>query len=342
MREAAREAAEATRDAAREARESVAEAIPEAMRAERDAMHAIGPQMRGMAHQWHTHGNVTSEDSDDGTTIDTTLAFAATGGVVDLGVVSGEITVRGWARAEARVHATAESGPIDFEHGPARISLDVHRRYGDGDCEFDLTVPYGTRVLMRSNSGDLHYLAVKGEMEARTMSGGVDVNDTKGMTTVETVSGDIRARGIAGSLRVNTISGGVELASVAGDVDVSTVSGDISLPDARSRVVRMESVSGTEIYGGTIDPAGRYDFHSHSGDITLRMPADVSASLSLQTFSGDIDSDFKLTINPTNSTVGHHQGHHIDTAIGSGGGAHVTIETFSGDVRLERRTHASE
>jgi DUF4097 and DUF4098 domain-containing protein YvlB len=195
---------------------------------------------------------------------------------------------------------------------------------------------------MRSNSGDLHYLAVKGEVEARTVSGGVDVSDTKGTTTIETVSGDIRARGIAGSLRVNTISGTVELSTVTGDVDVSTVSGDITLPDARSRVVRMESVSGTEIYGGTIDPAGRYDFHSHSGDITLRMPADVSATLSLQTFSGDFDTDFKLTLNPSNSPINRHQGHHIDTTIGSGGGAHVTIETFSGDVRLERRSRTSE
>jgi DUF4097 and DUF4098 domain-containing protein YvlB len=99
----------------------------------------------------------------------------------------------------------------------------------------------------------------------------------------------------------------------------------------------MESVSGTETYGGTIDPAGRYDFHSHSGDVSLRMPANVNASLSLQTFSGDIDSDFKLTLEP-NSPHGRREGHHIDTTIGTGAGAHVTIETFSGDVRLERQS----
>jgi DUF4097 and DUF4098 domain-containing protein YvlB len=193
---------------------------------------------------------------------------------------------------------------------------------------------------MRSNSGDLHYLSVKGEVETRTVSGGVDISDTKGSTAVETVSGDIRARNVDGSLRLNTISGGVELGSMNGDADISTVSGDISLIDAHSRVVRMESVSGTETYAGTIDPAGRYDFRSHSGDISLRIPADANAMVSLQTFSGDIDSDFKLTLNPNSDAGRHHDGHHIDTTIGTGGGARVTIETFSGDVRLERSSHS--
>jgi DUF4097 and DUF4098 domain-containing protein YvlB len=344
-REAAHEAAEAAREAAREARDAVAENVPQAMAAMRESLRDVGPEMRDMEHEWRWnkgkhHDDDEDRDADEETSIDTTLAFAATGGVIDLELLSGEITVRGWSRAEARVHATSESGPIDFDHTSARISLDAHRGHGD-DCEFDLTVPYGTRVLMRSNSGDLHYLAVKGEVEARSVSGGVDMSETKGSTTIETVSGDIRARDINGSLRINTISGTVELASVTGDIDISSVSGDITLPDARSRVVRMESVSGTETFGGTIDPAGRYDFHSHSGDISLRMPGDVNASLSLQTFSGDIDSDFKLTLNPTGAS-GRREGHHIDTTIGNGGGAHVTIETFSGDVRLERRSRTSE
>jgi len=315
-------------------------------------MRIIGPEMRDMTHAWdhawsenghyayHDH-EIQGPDDNDETAIDTTLAFSASGGVVDLGLISGEITVRGWSRAEARVHATSESGPITFDHTQSRISLESHRGGGD-DCQFDLTVPYGTRVLMRSNSGDLHYLAVKGEIEARTVSGGVDLSDAKGTTNIETVSGDIRARNIEGNLRVNTISGTIELSTVTGDVDVSTVSGDITLPDAKSRIVRMESVSGTETYGGTIDPAGRYDFRSHSGDITLRMPGTANASLSLQTFSGEIDSDFKLTLNPTIRSSERHESHHIDTTIGTGAGAHVTIETFSGDVRLERRSHTSE
>jgi DUF4097 and DUF4098 domain-containing protein YvlB len=350
-REAAQDAREAAREAAQEAREAVAEALPQAMEAQRDAMREIGPAMRDMGRtmdrDWHGNhwrddrdNRDSRDDGDDEITIDTTLAFAATGGVVDLGLISGEITVRGWSRAEARIHATSESGPINFDHTPSRIGLEVHR--GGDDCQFDLTIPFGTRVLMRSNSGDLRYLSVKGDIEARTVSGGVDISDTKGSTTIETVSGDIRARNMDGGVRANTISGTVELGSVTGDADISTVSGDVSLLDARSRIVRMESVSGTETYGGIIDPAGRYDFRSHSGDITLRIPGDANAMLSLQTFSGDIDTDFNLTLHTGSGESGHHAGNHIDTTIGKGGGAHLTIETFSGDVRIQRASRASE
>lgn len=340
-REASKVAAEATREATREARIAMAETMPQAMQAERDALRSIGPTVHEMTRQWRNDGrwrDTQGRDDDDEVTIDTTVTFNASGGVVDLGIMTGEITVRGWSRAEARIHAHSESGAITFDHTSSHISLDAH--HGSDECEFDVTVPYGTRVLMRSNSGDIHYLSVKGEIEARTVSGGVDISDAEGNVSVETVSGDMRARHVVGPLRVNTISGGIEATSVTGNAELSSVSGDISLLDTTSPVVRMETVSGTVTYSGNINPAGRYDFHSHSGDMTLRIPAETNATLSLGTFSGDIDTDFKLSLHGGGDANGHHDGSHMDTTIGNGGGAHITIETFSGDVRIQRRSHS--
>ncbi len=57
-------------------------------------------------------------------TIDTTVAFAASGGVVDLRLVSGEITVTGWDRPEVKIHAASENMPIRFEAGANRVSLE--------------------------------------------------------------------------------------------------------------------------------------------------------------------------------------------------------------------------
>jgi DUF4097 and DUF4098 domain-containing protein YvlB len=314
---AAREVAQATRDALSEAGRAISEASRETA------------YDRGGHHGWSTH---IDADGGDETTIDTTVAFGSAG-VVDLGVIGGQITVRGWSRSEARIHASSDEGGIRFEHSAGRLLLEADRR-GGADAEFDLTVPYGTKVLMRSSSGDLHALGVKGEIEARTVSGELDVSEVVGMCNLENISGDIRARDINGSLRVNEVSGDVELQNVVGDVDISTVSGDIALPNAKSRVVRMGSVSGQITFGGPVDPAGRYDFRSHSGDITLRFPADANATLSLETFSGSIDSQFRITI--SGSGVGSRRAseHHIDTTLGKGG-PQVTVETFSGDIRLE-------
>ncbi len=263
--------------------------------------------------------------------IDTLLGFAATGGIVDLGLVAGEITVTGWERAEVKIHATSEGPPIQATLGRDRIALDVHPRHDDRDVAFDLTVPFGTRVITHSVSGDVHVHDVRGALDGRTVSGDADVAGAAA-TTLETVSGALRARDIAGNIRALSVSGDVNLDDVRGDVDIGTVSGDIAVPAARARLVHVESVSGDVAYGGPIDPAGRYEFHSHSGDVTLHLPAGAAAALSLDTFSGSVDSDFPVPLTDSRQ-IG--PGHHIDVLLGRGG-ARVTVETFSGDISLKR------
>jgi DUF4097 and DUF4098 domain-containing protein YvlB len=303
------------------------------------------PPSRYSYHNQHRHRHDDEDDDsdhdgdNDGVTIDTTFAFSGSGGVIDLGIVSGQITVHGWSRNEAKIHATSEEGRIEFEHSSSRILLDVRNHHG-GDSDFEVTVPIGTRVLMRSTAGDLHADGVKGPMEARTVSGEVGISDVTGDAIVDGVSGDIEIRNVEGNLRVNSVSGEIQLANIHGDVDAQGVSGDITLPNGQSHMVRMESVSGNLTYGGTISSDGRYDFHSHSGDVTLRVPGDVGASLGMETFSGSIESEFRVVIS-ADSGDRRGSGQHIETTLGHGG-AHITIETFSGDIRLQRLTSHGE
>jgi DUF4097 and DUF4098 domain-containing protein YvlB len=277
----------------------------------------------------------------EATTIDTTVAFATSGGVADLRLVSGEITVVGWDRPEVKIHATSEDTPIRLEASANRVLLESREatrgEHRGEDVTFNLFVPRGTHVLMHSISGDLTAHGVKGELVARTTSGSVQV-DNAGPTVLESVSGDVTGRALTGPVRVSSVSGDVQLGDVAGDVEVSTVSGDISIPEARSKIARIESVSGDIRYHGPIDPTGRYDFQSHSGDVTLRIPAATQANVSLQTFSGSLQSAFPLSVNVGSDDPDHHRGHfgrRVDTKLGDGG-AELCVETFSGDIAIER------
>jgi hypothetical protein len=278
--------------------------------------------------------------SDEGTSIDTTIPFAASGGVIDLTLVSGEITVTGWSRPEARIHVMSDDSPVRFEHGPNRILLDTEHGYGrhhGDDVQYSLTVPVGTRVLMHSTSGDLRSQGTHGEIEARSVSGDVEVDDAVRSATLESVSGNVRARGIDGDARTRSVSGDVDLDRVHGDITLASVSGHGYVTNARSRVVRMETVSGDLAYAGTFDPTGTYDFRAHSGNVRLELPSDVGATISVDTFNGDLRTEFPITVRPTghgNDNEGPTR-HHLDTTIGSGG-AHITISTFSGDVELLR------
>ena len=271
--------------------------------------------------------------------IDTTVPFAR-GGVVDLSLISGEIRVVGWSRAEVRVSARSEGGRLRFEASPSRVSLDLEhqggRHRGDLDATYELSVPVGTRVLMRSTSGDLAARGVKGEVEARSVSGSVEIDDA-GRVTLESVSGDVQASRVNGEARTHSVSGEVAVRDVTGDVDAESVSGDITLRGTKARVARVETVSGDVTYDGSVDPAGRYDFHSHSGTLRLVLPASTNATLSLQTFSGDIDSAFPLTVRPTGDAgkEGRRSGRRMEFTLGSGG-PRITAETFSGEIVIER------
>jgi hypothetical protein len=291
-----------------------------------------------------------TDDRDDGATIDTTIPFATSGGVVDLSLISGQITVTGWNRPEARIHVSSddENVPVRFEHGPDRILLDArqgghwhhHDDDDDNDVEYNLTVPVGTRVLMHSTSADLHARGTHGEIEARSVSGDVEVDDVTHGATLESVSGNVQARGIDGDVRARSVSGDVDLDDVTGDITLSTISGHGYVTNGHARVVRLETVSGDLSYGGPLDATGTYDFRAHSGNITLQLPGDVGALLSMDTFSGDIQTDFPLTISP--NTDNGPPRHHVDTTLGRGG-AHVTLSTFSGDIELRRsggRSHS--
>jgi DUF4097 and DUF4098 domain-containing protein YvlB len=176
---------------------------------------------------------------------------------------------------------------------------------------------------------------VKGDVEARTVSGGVEVDGAGDHTVVESVSGDVRATRLAGDVRANSVSGEVELSDVGGDAEGESVSGDVRIRNARSKVARAETVSGEVAYEGTIDPAGRYDFHSHSGDVTLVLPAAVNASVSIGTFSGGIESDFPLTLRPESESSRPRRARRLEFTIGSGG-PRINAETFSGDVVIRR------
>ena len=272
-------------------------------------------------------------DRERGSALDTTLAIGRNG-AVELTLHAGEIVVTAWDRQEVRIRARSDRGEIDLDASASRISLDVDGHGHAGESRFEVQVPAGTRVLARAMSGDVTIRGTRGEVEARTLNGDVDVQDATTLLA-ESVSGGVRASRIAGRTGASSVSGDVELSDIGGDVRAESTSGEIWLSNIRARVVRAESVSGGIDFSGTIDRAGSYEFTSHSGDINLALPADVGAQVGVETFNGDIQSDFPLRMEPT--TDDRNRQRRLEFTLGSGG-ARITASTFSGSIDLERGT----
>ena len=275
------------------------------------------------------------DDDDASSRIDTTVALSA-GGVVELSLISGEIKVTSWNRDQVRVHATSEGGLLQFDASSGRVSLSVRSQHGNmGDTEYQVTIPAGARLITHSVSADI---TTDGgtDVEARSVSGDVSVSDATGRATMESVSGRLKARNVGRGLRASTVSGDLEANDITGDIDAQSTSGDIVFGGTKSSFVHTQTVSGETRFGGTVDRAGRYEFHSHSGDIQLAVPS-TGVTFDVNTFSGDLQSDYPMTLQP-GSEVGHK---HMEFSI-NGGGARVTAETFSGDITVERPGHSHE
>ena len=270
--------------------------------------------------------------SDERQRIDTTFAFEK-GGVVDLGLVSGDITVTGWTKNEVKVIASIEIGYFEYAFSSSRVQIKAKsRRNRMGESRIEISVPIGSEVRASTISGDVAVRGTAGMVTATTVSGEVEVRDASDAVEMHAVSGDVRGEKLRGRIRVNTVSGDVRLDDVAGDLRGKSVSGTLSVRGALEGL-DFESVSGDLEFRGEFRGTGSFSANTHSGDIRMTLPENLAANLDLRTFSGDMRTEFPLTLQP-GAQVGRRT-REMQTTI-NGGGARIRLGTFSGDITIQK------
>lgn len=262
--------------------------------------------------------------------IDTTIAFDKNG-TVTINAGSGDVIVTGSGSSQLHVRAVSDDDDVRLDASRNTVDLSTARR--GSDTRFEVTVPLGTRVFAKSQSGDISIRGTRGEVEVNAQSGDIRIEDVNGRLDVKSFSGDIAATNVTGDVDITTQSGDLTLTDIRGNVEISNTSGDISMKGITAKLVRAKTTSGDVGYDGTIDPGGRYELVSHSGDVRLRIPRDASAQLTVSTWNGEIDSDFPITLKPGEHGIGASNSKRFTFEIG-GGSARITAETFSGDVTV--------
>jgi DUF4097 and DUF4098 domain-containing protein YvlB len=154
------------------------------------------------------------------------------------------------------------------------------------------------------------------------------------------VSGDLQITDAeAGELRFESVSGDVVVNKLkANGLDVNAVSGDVRISDVETGRATLRSVTGDVEFGGRLARNGRYQLQTHSGDLQIT-PVDVRGfALEATTFSGEIRSDFTVTVQGTQSDPQSNRrvGRSIRGSFGDGG-ATLMLQSFSGDIILIRR-----
>jgi DUF4097 and DUF4098 domain-containing protein YvlB len=272
--------------------------------------------------------------------LDTTVRLNLRG-TVDLSLVSGKITVRGWELPDVKILASTGNGALRFDATANRVTLRVDQEGALGrsmvDASYDVSVPRGTRLRLQSASGNVTASGSQGEIAATTVSGAIDVSGGRRQVTLESVSGPIRASQLAGDLRAQNVSGSVRAENVSGRIEAWTVRGGIRLIGLRSNDVRAETASGEIVYAGRVATGGTYDFESHSGPIRLTIPPNPGAHFRLETVSGVVQADVPVDTVP--AAAGRKRGR-VEFTIGDGR-AKVTARTFSGRIFVKSGADAS-
>lgn len=146
-------------------------------------------------------------------------------------------------------------------------------RDNDVKVEFSVRVPAGVRFLGHSVNGGITAKGLKGDVDAHTVNGGVEV-ETAGHAEAVTVNGSIEAAvGRAdwtGSARFKTVNGAITLSLPAGtnaDVSAKTVNGGIDTDFP----ITVQGKIGRRRLEGTIGSGGReLELETVNGSIELR------------------------------------------------------------------------
>ena len=267
--------------------------------------------------------------------VDTTFAFSKDG-VLDLTTFSGDVVVTGSQRQEARIRGLTERG-TRWRVSASRITIEAEGYRGrSGEAGYEITVPEGVRVIINSMNGSIAVRGVKGEVELHTNNGDIEVTDAVGRVEMSTLSGDVTGTRIRGAVDATTLNGTAALTDVQGpSIAAESTSGSVEVVNAVSPDIDLSSVSGEVDFSGPLDPKGRYAFTSHSGTVSLTIPSNTSARFSIETFNGEIDSDFPFTLQPNRD---RRNGQRLEFNVGAGE-ARVTAESFSGGVVIRRASN---
>lgn len=260
---------------------------------------------------------------------------------------AGSFTVRTWEKDAVRVEAVhSERERISIRPTEAVLRVGVSSDRGPSrTVDFTLTVPAWMPMNLNGTYVDIDLEGMQSEVSAETVGGDVRLRGGSGVVSLKSVEGIIEVQGSKGRLTVSTVNEAIHVRDAAGEVTAETVNGDVTLERVEAPSVDVATVNGDVLYDGSVRDGGTYRFATHNGDVTLRVPDQINASVFVRTYRGDFETDFPVKLPAAEPPADDHDSRHrrrnrrLNFTLGSGA-ARVELESFGGDIELRRRSAA--
>jgi len=170
----------------------------------------------------------------------------------------------------------------------------------------EISAPPDAQVHAKVDSGGIRVDGVKGPVECKADSGGIDIAHADAEVHASTDSGGIHIHDIRGPVYARADSGGIDALDIHGSIDVSTDSGGIHMSQTSAAPVKA---------------------HADSGGASLKLAPGSGYDLKIHSDSGRIQVA-EMTVHGTISE------HHYEGTV-RGGGPRVDIDVDSGNIDIE-------
>jgi hypothetical protein len=258
---------------------------------------------------------------------------------------AGSIAVRTWEKDAVRVEAEhSNRDRINIRTTEAVLRVGASSEHGPSrTVDFTLTVPRWLPVALNGTYVDIDLEGMQGEVSAETVGGDVRLKGGTGTVTLKSVEGIIDVEGSKGRITVNTVNEAVFVRDAAGEIAAETVNGDLTLERIESSMVDVATVNGDVLYDGAVRDGGTYRFTTHNGDVEMRVPDQINATVFVRTYRGDFESHFDVQLpqavadNRDERRRRSSRNRRFDFTLGSGA-ARLELESFGGDISLFKRS----
>lgn len=256
--------------------------------------------------------------------------FAVTGRpvVVIQNVGDGRIEVKSSKNAEVFVSGTRASDKISIDMEQVGDRIDVNTNVVDSSAQpaemqanLQLTVPEETELQLKTQTGLIYVEQVTGDM------------------TLESVAGDIHLKEVSGYIIVTTTGGSLVCTQCAGKLKFESVSGSAQILQPGLTNVNLHTTTGNILFDGDFVRTGLYTMKSGKGLVEVRFSGNDSFDLNAQTATGTVDNQAAAFLKPDSHGVKHLASKFTKGLFGTVGQglAKVELSSYSGTIRILKR-----
>ncbi|MFQ3587804.1 MAG: DUF4097 family beta strand repeat-containing protein [Fimbriimonadaceae bacterium] len=251
-------------------------------------------------------------------------------GNADRGEVVATARIRGVDEADAK--AKADSYTLMVEESEHEVLI---KQPDVSGLTVDLSIKIaGTgNVEIRSNSGDIDVQNTGGSCRIHTHSGDIQMRGLNGPVEAHVQSGDLRLENTSSpSVSVESASGDLVLNNVSGNIRLRSASGDLIVRDCSGKTVSIETVSGDTVVDLVEPVSGTVNIRSVNGNSILSIVDGSDCRVSLSTLRGEVFCSVPLADEHRSEAV-------VSGRMGDGLGS-IDVSAINGDVHLKLRDHS--